>query len=103
MSDLISLFSSHTLILLPILALIGFVFVIFASVAIYQKSRQRRKIADAGAKLIGKCPVCGGKIKPFNIFAGSRTSLRTLTIGAVRCTLCGHIEVFTPKEVFPSP
>lgn len=82
------------------LIILGFIVVVVIPVVAYltfARVGQRKQISERGIQSLGgKCPKCGGKLKPLDLFTG-RSQMTQYKIGAARCNLCHHLEVFSEE------
>ena len=91
------------------LAIILLVLVIV--LAVYQRDRRlQQEVAERGQRVLPRCPICGG-ITESGQFLYSRNAYayrlrsggRTYPIGVVRCTQCGHVDLFASEgDALPS-
>lgn len=80
-----------------IVLVLGIVVIPVVAYLTFTRTRQRKRISERGIKaLAGKCPLCGGKLKVVDLFAG-RANLTRYRIGAARCTRCNHLEIFSEE------
>ena len=62
------------------------------------RSRKQRRIAEHGISVLEVCPICNGRLETGNLpgqrlfFKGSG---KRFPVAVVRCTQCGHLELFT--------
>lgn len=89
-------------ILLPVgIALFGLIVALVVSVGVYRERGLQKVAAARGQMALPRCPVCGGQTEP-GIFQYRknpfpyriRSVSRSYPIGAVRCTQCGHVDLF---------
>lgn len=85
---------------IEIVLVIFMIFVVIPVVAYVDTKRRRirKKISERGINaLAGKCSICGGKLKIVNLFPGRANYYAPFKIGAARCTLCKHLEIFSEE------
>lgn len=92
-----SFFAHYGLQLLVAVAVFGGLAIVGVAYLTFTRTGQRKQIAAHGIQaLAGKCPKCGGKLKAVDLFSG-RANTSRYKIGAARCNLCHHLEVFSEE------
>lgn len=92
-------------VLLPfIFVLIGLVVVLIVTFTFRQERRLQKEAAERGLRALPRCPVCGGQTETGDLYSRNSyayrfrsSDRRTYPIGAVRCTQCGHVDLFASQ------
>lgn len=74
--------------------------VILGVVNLYDRYRQRAKVAEKALNLLPKCPICGGQMEQAEILSSNmlffvKTKNKRHVVGAVRCSQCGNVALFS--------
>lgn len=74
--------------------------VILGSVNLYDRYRQRALVAEKALNSMPKCPVCGGQMERAEILSSNmlffvKTKNKRHVVGAVRCSQCGNVALFS--------
>lgn len=84
---------------IPVAAVVLLV-VILVIVSLYDRYRQRAIVAEKALNLLPKCPVCGGQMERAEILSSNmlffvKAKNKRHVVGAVRCSQCGNVALFS--------